>query len=300
MSNFTYNPRSVGAIQPFVQNNPTTIIAKRDPTTLDKAPIGQIWVNTASNTVFILTSILVGSFIWTTNTGGGGTFTEVTITGPGVTTLTVETGNVDIQMGNLTLDDGNLSVTGNTALMGTLNITGDTTLTGDLDVTGATTLTGDFVANSTTDIVLNSSAATATAITLDASNVIGGITLEASITNGITLDTGGNVRVIPQTATAASPTAMVNIDRRVGVATFTGFTTASAGTQDLTITNVFITPTSGLLITATNLNASGNGAQIGINGLVQANDSIVVTVKNNGGAALGAGDNIIISFWVIS
>lgn len=300
MSNFTYNPKSVGALQPFVQNNPTTIIAKRDPLGTDKAPIGQIWVNTASNTVFILTSILVGEFIWTTNTGGGGTFTEVTITGPGVTTLTVETGNVDIEDGNLTLDNGDLSVTGNTALTGSFDVTGNSTLTGDLDVTGNTTMTGDLAVTAPDDIVLNSTNGTATAITLDASNVIGGITIEASITNGIILDAGGNVRPVPQTATAASPTATVTIDRRVGVATFTGFTTASAGTQAFTINNAKVTTSSGLLVTAANLNASTNGAQVAIVGVVQEANDFVVTIKNNGGGALGAGDDVIISFWVLS
>jgi len=276
MSNFTYNPRSVGAIQPFVENNPVTIIAKRDPTGSDKAPIGQIWVNTASNTVFILTSILVGEFVWTTNTGGGGTFTEVTITGPGATTLTVEAGDVDIQAGDLTLDNGDLSVTG------------DVSVTGNLDV------------NSTANVLIQSTAASATAIVLDASNSAGGIVLDAGSVNGIELSAGGNVEIVPATTSVASPADTATINKRVGVATFTGFTTAAAASQVLSINNTFITGTSGLLITATNLDVSTNGASVVITGVTQAVGSILFTVTNNGGGALGAGDNILVTFWVIS
>jgi hypothetical protein len=90
------------------------------------------------------------------------------------------------------------------------------------------------------------------------------------------------------------------MNNRVGVATFTGFTTASAGTQAFTITNSTVLTTSGVQVMVSNLNASGNGAQMGIQGITQAAGSIVVNTKNNGGGALGAGDNVLITFWIIS
>lgn len=262
MSNSTYNPRSLGAIQPFVENNPVTIVSPRNPNTSDKAIIGQLWINNVTNGIFFLTSIQVGQFIWTNISGGADTFQTVTITGPGTNTLIVQTGNVQIQNGNL-------------------------------DITGVINAVGS------TQQYIESTEAAATAIELHASNAAGGIALQAG-TNGITLSAGGNIEVTPATATVASPADTATINKRVGVATFTGFTTAAAGSQVLSINNTFITATSGLLITATNLDVSTNGASVAITAVTQAVGSILFTVTNNGGGALGAGDNILVTFWVIS
>jgi hypothetical protein len=90
------------------------------------------------------------------------------------------------------------------------------------------------------------------------------------------------------------------MNNRVGVATFTGFTTASAATQDFTITNSTVLATSGILCVVSNLNASTNNAQMGLLGVTVAAGSFIVHTKNNGASALGAGDNVLITFWVIS
>lgn len=102
------------------------------------------------------------------------------------------------------------------------------------------------------------------------------------------------------TATAASPTAAVTSNSYSIVATFTGFTTAAAGSQAFTINNSLITLTSGVEVTVTSLNASGNLAVLTLDGIVQAEGSIIVNVTNNGAGALGAGDNVIISVKVIN
>jgi hypothetical protein len=120
-------------------------------------------------------------------------------------------------------------------------------------------------------------------------------------TGGIVLTpVAGNISVAPGTATVASPTASSTINDRLGCVTFTGFTTAATGTQAFTITNSNILTTSAVHVTITNLNASTNGAQMTIQNVTQAAGSIIVNTKNNGGGALGAGDNVLINFWIMS
>lgn len=408
MSNNTYNPRSLGALQPYVNNNPITIVSVRAPGTQDKAPIGQIWINTATSTAYILTSITSGNFNWTATGGtGGGTFATVTITGGAGTVL-------DVQMGNVLITAGDLTVTnGTTSLGGDLNVTGDVAITGDFDVddAGSITLTstsnatgaiylhadggvaesielrsdqgtadnsidiqsdvggisikatgstsGNAIAlsaaagtvNSSSDLfVATATSSSATALTLDANDAAGGIAIFAgtngttvectngpfdvvtgtgainigtdntaktitigsatasqitvvragSGTTGLSLSAAGNVQVVPGTASTASPTVSAAINTRVGVATFTGFTTAAAATEIFDITCSKIAATSGVLVTACNLNTSGNNAAMGVVGVSVLAGSMLVYVKNNGGGALGAGDNVLISFWVIS
>ena len=91
------------------------------------------------------------------------------------------------------------------------------------------------------------------------------------------------------------------MNNRVGVATFSGFTTAALGTQDFTITNSTVTATSCMLVTISALDASGNHAVIGKRGVTQVAGSFVVHMVNNSAVgALGAGDNVLISWFVMS
>lgn len=120
-------------------------------------------------------------------------------------------------------------------------------------------------------------------------------------TAGIILTpTAGNISVAPAVSSTASPTATVTMNNRLGRAIFTGFTTAAAGVQAFTISNTNVTTTSGIFVTVSNLNASTNNAQMSLVGVTVAANSIIVNTKNNGPGALGAGDNVLISFWIIS
>jgi hypothetical protein len=279
MSNNTFNPRSLGALQPFVENNPVTIVAKRNPLASDKAQIGQVWINSNTNSVYILTSIVVGRFIWTDLNGGSETFTTLVVTGlgsPGQDAITVDTGDISILEGNL-------------------NVDGNTVLTGNLQVVGNT-----IIADMAGTISFSTTEANSSAIAFDASGVDGGIEMIADVGGGILLFAHGNVRVPPATSTAASPAVAVEIDQWVGVATFTGFTTAMGASETFDISNSRVTTTSGLIVSAVNLNASGNGGQIAVTGTLQGAGAFVVTITNNGVGDLGAGDDILISFWVLA
>ena len=134
---------------------------------------------------------------------------------------------------------------------------------------------------------------------INATDVAGGIDI---LTGGgeITLSSAGNVTMVPSTASVASPTAGSTQNFNVLVTTFTGFTTAMGASQDFTITSSEILATSGIFVQVTNLDASTNGALMTMDGVTQAAGSIVVSTTNNGAGALGAGDNVIITVWIIS
>jgi len=119
-------------------------------------------------------------------------------------------------------------------------------------------------------------------------------------TGGISLATGattpGLVSVTPSTDTQASPAAASTIDSRVGSVIFTGFTTASAGSQVFTITNSLVSATSAIFVCVSNLGAAD--AQMTLTRVKPGAGSFTVSTTNNGAAALNG--NVIVNFWVIN
>ncbi len=88
-----------GTPSPFSTQNPSTIIAKRDPTTSDTGyPIGQTWANTTSGNFFALASNAGGSATWSTLGSVSSTFTTITATtfttATAATKITISNGNV--------------------------------------------------------------------------------------------------------------------------------------------------------------------------------------------------------------
>lgn len=172
----------------------------------------------------------------------------------------------------------------------------------------AATASNFTVTGASADLTLSSSGgsvnitateAAADAIVINASDAAGGIDLTTG-GGSIDISSSGLVTMVPGTQSVASPTASATQNTNVGVVTFTGFTTAAAGTQDFTITNSEVAATSGLFVNVANLNASTNGAEMSLAGVTQAAGSFIVHTENTGSGALGAGDNVLISFWVIS
>ena len=93
---------------------------------------------------------------------------------------------------------------------------------------------------------------------------------------GLVIASTGLVSVVPSSATVASPTATSTQNFRVVKTIFTGFTTASAGSQDFTIVSSAILTSSAILASVANLNASTNGAQMTLMGVTQAAGSVIV------------------------
>lgn len=118
-------------------------------------------------------------------------------------------------------------------------------------------------------------------------------------TNTLELVTNGMVIVDSVLAIVASPTATLTANQRVIRVRFTGFTTAAAGLQNYTIVSSQILANNPVLVTVTNLNASTNNAMIGIQGITQAAGSVIVHTINNSAGALGAGDDVNVTIWVL-
>lgn len=110
-TNLTGSNNLYGVGQAVFDVQKNAFIARRNPTTDDKASLGQMWINEANNTYYVLTSNASGSAIWTAQTANGGTQASITLNGGSGTVLTVSAG-------------------GNTSLGGTLSVSGTSTLTG--------------------------------------------------------------------------------------------------------------------------------------------------------------------------
>src|SRR3990167_4982789 len=170
---------------------------------------------------------------------------------------------------------------------------------GGIDITATGAAAGediDIVATGSS-VNITSTEADTNAIVLTASNAAGGINLISGATGGITINGSGNVQMTPTTATVASPGASVTINNRVGVATYTGFTTAAAGTQTFTITNSVVSEGDGILLTVAN--SGTNDAQMDLRRVdTEGGGAIVVDTINNGAAALNG--DVVITFWILN
>lgn len=214
---------------------PQTIIIGRDPIAADTCEISTLWINSLTNSYFILTS----KGVWTPQTQTSTTVENLTVTG-----------NVNLSSG----------ATANTVSVGTG--------AGNKQVTVGST-------NGASATFINSGT--------------GGITLNSNLT--------GEILLISNAETAAALT--ITNDALVGTCFLTGQTVASAATATITINNANITAFSAVLVTVSNLNVSGNGAYLCLNGTTISTGSMVLHVINNSGAILAAADTINIAFQVL-
>lgn len=241
-----------------------------------------------------------GGISLATSTNGTVTVTSGTGTVGISTDATATTVNVATGAGAKTATFGSTNSTSTTAIKsGSGGISAITSTNGPIDLhsgTGAITISDDAAA---TSVKLGTGAAAKTVV-VGSTNSTSTTTVNGGSGGIVIVPTAGNISVAPGTGSVASPTASITINDRFGVATFTGFTTASAGTQDFTISNSTVLATSAVNLSIANLNASTNAAVMTIIGVTQAAGSLVVHTKNNGAGALGTGDNVLITFWVYS
>lgn len=193
---------------------------------------------------------------------------------------------------------------------GTAGVAINTTGAGDVVVTSADTVlidgAGVVELNSSAGAISIGNDAVAQAInvgtgaaarTITVGNVTGATAVNInSGTGGINLSSAGIFTLDAATDTQGSPTAASTLNVNVGSVTFTGFTTAAAGTQDFTITNALVTTSSQILCTVCNEGA--NDAQMQIMRITRAAGSFVVKTKNQGAAALNG--NVTITFMVLN
>lgn len=251
--------------------------------------------------------------------------------GTGAAARTIEVGNntgataIRINGGTAGAGGINIGQTANAVPIIIGNVTGATSVTVNSGTGGialASTGAGDITAVSSDTLLLdaagvlelNSSAGAisigndavaqainvgtgAAARTVTVGNVTGATAVNVnSGTGGINLSSAGIFTLDAVADTQASPTAASTISANVGAATFTGFTTAAAGTQDFTITNSLVTTSSQILLTVCNEGA--NDCQLQIRRITRAAGSFVVKVVNAGAAALNG--NLTITFMILN
>jgi len=239
--------------------------------------------------------------------------------GTGAQTLNLMTGGTGVKTVNIATGAiGNLVTIGTVTAAASLDLkcgTGNFTLEGDvastyeISSTGANTGTCKFASGTgarTVEIAgggtgiktINiGTGATADVITVGTTDGAGTTDL-ISGSGGVTINGGGDglVDVVPSTDSQATPTAATTQNSNVLVATFTGYTTAAAGTQSFTITNSLISTSSGILTGIHNAGAAD--AQMVIKRITPAAGSCVVLTQNDGAAALDG--DVVISLWVLS
>ena len=245
-------------------------------------------------------------------TDGERTVTLGSENGAASTVIKTGTGNLDL----------GVSATAHTTRLGSTNTTCDTTIqagTGamtftaggifDVNATGAVTVDGPSITGvSSSDaakaIYLHANAGTSETIELEntqgtdaaaiaLTSTAGGVTITADAATGIVLSAAGSTSIVGDTGTVAATA--ITLNKRVGVATFTGQTTASAGEQRYTITNSVCQATSGILLSVGNKSA-GNDCVISLDGYTPAAGSFTVDTSNSGSQAL---DSDVIITWMI-
>ena len=218
-----------GLNQPLINEAQLPIVSTRNPTTSDKALIGTVWVNTSNNDAFILTSIVANSANWASTTGGGGSFSSLTVT-PGPISLTGTTtintiGAATTSIGSTTgasgialaVGTGNFSLsgaTGSTITIGT-GLTTGTILIGGAAETGTITLGSSSGANT---VAIGAGAG---ATTVEIAGGVGG--------NTVNIANGAGVNAV-NIGTAASANTVV-----IGSTDTTSTTTIQAGSGNIVL-----------------------------------------------------------------
>ena len=135
--------------------------------------------------------------------------------------------------------------------------------------------------------------AAAHSVTIGSTTAGAATSIRASSTGGLSLNAAGNLTAPPAVVSAAAYAATLNA--QFGQVTLTGQVLASAGVQVLTITNALCTTSTPILLTVDNLGS--NDAQLTVQRIQLQAGSFLVTVKNNGAAALNG--DIHVTFWLL-
>jgi hypothetical protein len=315
MAGRQYQQVAYGLSSPLIAENPTPVIAKRNPTTSDFAFPTTIWTNTLTNAIYILASVSNNQANWVLLEvgGGAGVFASLTVT-PGPISLTGTTTINTAGAGVTTIGTGGTgavnigNATGNTSVTGTLTASSNITATTGQIVTingavtsgntaasnaapqfqtlksrgGGTITTGDGIGNLVFAGFDGAQYTTGAAITSTSSGTIANTRVAANL----------NFLTHPD-APAGGPTSRMTINSAGNVVV----NTPDSGTA-LTVTAGGLTVTAGNIVaTAGNINATAGSMSAGTTvtagtGITATTGNIVATTGNitatAGNVTLGA------------
>lgn len=174
-----------GLSQALMDVMPAPIIAKRNPTTSDKARLGQQWLNTATQGYYICAKVAANSATWVPATASANSYTAATTVTSG-TTMTCGTG-LTVTTGGIT-STGTIANTG--AITATTSITSGTSVVSGTTMTCGTGLTVTTGGITSTGTIANTGAITATTtitagtnLAATAGSVTAGTTVTATLGN---------------------------------------------------------------------------------------------------------------------
>lgn len=195
MANRPYLKVGYGLSEALPSIFPSPIVAKRAPTANDTGyQLGQIWIFSASNAAYILTSVVAGVASWNLLEAGGGAgaFASLVVT-PGPTSITGVTAINTTGAGVTSIN------TGGTGALNLGNATGNTNVTGALSA--STTLTAG------TGLIATSGNITASTGNLVLSAAGGKLVISAAANGSVGTSvamTAGSVTVATTAVTAVS------------------------------------------------------------------------------------------------
>lgn len=273
---------------------PQPISAQRAPGTNDFALPGTVWLDqSGANDAYVLLKVAANSATWLPIGSGSGTFDNLTVTG----ILTVDGSIAASTTGTIALISDAASATA--VSIDASDATGGVAIIGNTGGVSVTGVLGPVVIESSEDdseaVYIHADGGTSETIYIHAEQgtAANAIAIESEA-GGITLDGAavGNITMVPGTNSAAG--VALTLSSRIGVATFTGQTTASGAQETFTITNTLVTAASALQVTVTNVGT--NDARMTLEQVKPAAGSFEVMTQNNGAAALNG--DVIIS-WIL-
>ena len=134
------NPNvAYGLNAPGVQAFQRPIIATRNPTTSDKAPLGTLWIVPSTNSGFLLVAVVNNTATWSSFSGGSGTFTTINATTGNITTVNATTVNATTVAATGAVSGASVTATGavsGATVAATTTVTAGTTIKAAGDVAG--------------------------------------------------------------------------------------------------------------------------------------------------------------------
>lgn len=146
MADFTNQNFNIayGLNAPSVDAFQKPIIARINPTTRDKAPLGTLWIVPSTNSGFLLVAIANNISTWAAFSGGSGTFTVINAITGNITTVNATTVNATTVAATGSVSGASVAATGATSggtVAATTTVTAGTLLKSAGDAAGSASTT---------------------------------------------------------------------------------------------------------------------------------------------------------------
>lgn len=313
-------PPSLSYVFPYglSSRSPRPVVAQRAPATTDVGyDPGTVWCDQSGNGAYINVQTSGGVPLWVGSGGSGtilGTAGQITVTyNAGIPTLSIPNtfsigSNAAASSGTILVGTGGLQIDGAAtaniviggAIVGGGITVGGSAMTGTLNFGNSTAAQTVNFAVGPTGVKTVHIADSATANIVSVGSLTGAASLALqSGTGGLALTSGattpGLISAAPGLVSGASTP--LNLNTRLGQATFTALTTAAGATEVIVVnTNLITATTQSVFVSVDNLGS--NDAQMTVQRKLLSVGSITLTLKNNGAQALNG--NLHVNFWVVN